>query len=88
MQDFPVRLPMAISVIIRATPNVITSTRYVTRNAPPPYCSARYGKRHRFPRPTAEPAAARMKPSLPEKLPRDAACSIPSAKVSDYILVG
>ena len=75
-QDFPVRLPMASSVISMTTPNVTTSMRYTSRKIPPPYCSARYGKRQRFPRPTAAPAVARRNPSLPENPPRFSTVSI------------
>ena len=35
---------------------------------PPPYCAAQYGNLHRFPRPTALPAAAITNPILPVKL--------------------
>ena len=37
---------------------------------PPPYFAARYGNLQRLPKPTAEPAAAKTKPSLPEKVSR------------------
>ena len=60
----PVFLPMAISVIISANPKVTASIRYISKNIPPPYFAARYGKRQIFPNPTAEPAAARINPSL------------------------
>ena len=40
----------------------------MTKNSPPPSFAARYGKRHRFPTPTALPAAAKTKPNCPEKL--------------------
>ncbi len=77
MQDLLVRLPMASSVIISVTPNVIIRIRYVIRKIPSPYCSTRYGKRHRFPIPTADPVAARMNSILLEKVPCEATFSVP-----------
>ena len=47
---------------------VSTSTRYTSKNEPPPSFAARYGNRHRLPTPTALPAAARTNPICPEKL--------------------
>ena len=58
-----------------AKPNVTARMIYTNRKLPPPYCAARYGKRHRLPRPTAEPAAASTKPMRLEKLLLDF-CSI------------
>jgi hypothetical protein len=37
-------------------------------NAAPPFSPAMYGKRHTFPKPTAEPAVARIIPILLPKL--------------------
>jgi hypothetical protein len=37
-------------------------------NTAPPFCPAIYGKRHIFPKPTADPAVARITPSLLPKL--------------------
>lgn len=42
--------------------------RYGIRNAPPPNLYVRYGKRHTFPSPTAEPIAARRKTVLEDHL--------------------
>ena len=67
MADCPVVRPSAVSRSSSDTPNVNTSTRYVSRNVPPPYFAARYGKRHMFPRPTADAAAARMNAHLPDQ---------------------
>ena len=41
------------------------------RKVPPPYFAAKYGKRHMFPRPTAEAAAAKMNAHLPDHDERD-----------------
>ena len=41
------------------------------RKVPPPYFAARYGKRHIFPKPTAEAAAAKMNAHLPDHDERD-----------------
>ena len=41
------------------------------RNVPPPYFAARYGKRHIFPKPTAEAAAAKINAHLPDHDERD-----------------
>ena len=38
--------------------------RYIITKAPPPYSPVIYGNFHIFPKPTAEPAAARINPSL------------------------
>ena len=67
MAERPVLRPMAVSSNRSDTPNVNTSTRYVMRNMPPPYFAARYGKRHMFPKPTADAAAARMKAHFPDQ---------------------
>ena len=45
-------------------PAVRIANRYGKINAPPPFVAAIYGNLHRLPRPTAEPIAASMKPSL------------------------
>jgi hypothetical protein len=37
-------------------------------NTAPPFCPVIYGKRHIFPNPTAEPAVAKITPSLLPKL--------------------
>jgi hypothetical protein len=50
-------------------PTVKTSIRYMIRNRPPPSFAARYGNLHKFPKPTALPAAASTNPMPPEKLP-------------------
>ena len=42
---------------------------YISRNAPPPFLAAPTGKPTKLPMPTAEPAAARIKPK------RDPNCS-------------
>ena len=67
----PVLRPRAVSTIISAKPKVTTSTKYVIRNMPPPYFAARYGKRHMFPKPTADAAAARMNAHLPDHEERE-----------------
>ena len=64
----PVLRPIEISVIINANPNVTARIRYTNKKDPPPYFAARYGKRHKFPRPTAEPDAASTNPILLVKL--------------------
>ena len=63
----PVLRPSADSSIINVKPKVTTSTTLVMRNTPPPYCAARYGNRHRFPKPIAEAAAAKMNAHLPDQ---------------------
>ena len=63
-----VLLPIATSVVRSTNPNVTTSTRYTSRNSPPPSFAHKYGKRQIFPTPTALPAAASTKPSEPLKL--------------------
>jgi hypothetical protein len=40
------------------------------RKTAPPFCPARYGNRQMLLNPMAEPVAARIKPSCPEKFPR------------------
>lgn len=40
------------------------------RKTAPPFCPARYGNRQMLLKPIAEPVAAKIKPSLPEKCPR------------------
>ena len=62
---FPVFRPIAISVVSRVNPTVSTSTRYRIRKSPPPSFAARYGNLHRFPTPTALPAAAKTNPICP-----------------------
>ena len=61
--------PIAISVVISANPNVNASMIYTKIKIPPPYCAAKYGNLHRFPRPIAELAAANTNPSPPENVP-------------------
>ena len=68
MQESPVFLPIAISVTMSAKPKVTARIIYTRRKMPPPYFAARYGKRQRLPKPTAEPAAASTKPMRPVKL--------------------
>lgn len=62
-------LPIAISVVISVKPNVSARIIYTRINIPPPYWAARYGNLHKFPKPTALPAAASTNPMPPEKLP-------------------
>ena len=50
---------MAISVVSSVKPTVKTSIRYMIRNRPPPSFAARYGNLHKFPTPTALPAAGK-----------------------------
>ena len=56
-------LPIVVSDIIMAYPNVSVSIRYVNKNIPPPYFAAKYGNLQILPSPTAEPATANMYPS-------------------------
>jgi hypothetical protein len=44
---------------------------YTMIKAAPPFSPTRYGKRQRFPRPTAEPAIATRAPKRLPKLSRD-----------------
>src|SRR5688572_5967099 len=44
-------------------PSSKRATKYGIMNAPPPFCTAWPGKRRKLPRPTAEPATARITPS-------------------------
>ena len=44
---------------------------YIIMNAAPPFSPTRYGKRHRFPSPTAEPAIATRAPNRLPKLSLD-----------------
>jgi hypothetical protein len=60
---------MAISPTMTGKQMRKINPRYINKNAAPPFCPARYGKRQIFPNPTAEPAAAMMNPKRPEKLP-------------------
>src|SRR5690606_41436252 len=55
--------PMVNSSIRIGIPAVNNANRYGMKNAPPPFSYATYGKRHMFPRPTAEPTAAMIKPA-------------------------
>ena len=61
-------LPIPISITNKEKPNVSAKIKYTRIKIPPPYWAAKYGKRHRFPKPTALPAAARTNPSPPLKL--------------------
>src|ERR1043165_2819322 len=45
-------------------PTSTSATKYGIMNAPPPFAAAVPGKRRKLPSPTAEPATARMTPSL------------------------
>jgi hypothetical protein len=45
-------------------PSKNSAQKYGIMNAPPPFWSACPGKRRKFPRPTAEPATARITPRL------------------------
>ena len=60
--------PMINSPTIRGRPIRMTQNIYKIRNAAPPFCPARTGKRQMLPNPTAEPAVARINPILLVKL--------------------
>jgi hypothetical protein len=53
---------MAISANMTDAPMVNTMRRYIRTKAPPPFIPVTYGNLQMLPRPTAEPAAAMMKP--------------------------
>src|SRR3990172_10650656 len=44
-------------------PRKIRAQKYGIRKAPPPFCAACPGNRRKLPKPTAEPATARMTPT-------------------------
>ena len=52
--------PIDVSDMINTYPKDTVKRIYTSRKIPPPYFAARYGKRQILPRPTAEPATARM----------------------------
>ncbi|GAB4007111.1 hypothetical protein GCM10029992_59890 [Glycomyces albus] len=56
-------------------PAVSSANRYGSRKAPPPNSYASPGKRQMFPRPIADPAAARMNPA---RVPQVSLCVIMS----------
>lgn len=62
------RRPMRNSLTITGTPSRATHSRYTSRKAAPPLLPTSQGKRQMLPSPTAEPAEARMIPSLLPKL--------------------
>ena len=62
--------PMAISPSMIGRQISAMQARYTTTNAAPPPCPTRVGKPQMLPRPTADPAAARMKPVRVAQLPR------------------
>ena len=51
--------------------------RYIIKNAAPPFFDAMTGKATMLPRPTAEPAAAKINPSLELNCPLDSATKTP-----------
>ena len=61
-------LPIPISITSNEKPKVSASIKYTKIKIPPPYCAAKYGNLHKFPRPTALPAAASTNPRPPLKL--------------------
>ena len=67
----PERLPIKISLTITGNPIRRIHKRYRRTKAPPPSLPALYGKPHIFPRPTAEPVAARTNVHLPIQVPCD-----------------
>ena len=52
--------PSVISSSSKETPKVKAKMKYVKMNVPPPNLAAKYGKRHKLPKPTAEAAAAKI----------------------------
>jgi hypothetical protein len=62
--------PILSSAIITGKPTKKQQTRYIIRNAAPPFEATSVGKRHIFPSPTADPAAASIKPNFEFQAPR------------------
>src|SRR6056297_1473957 len=56
--------PRENSSIRIGIPAVTKAKKYGMRNAPPPLSNAMYGNRQMFPKPIAEPTAARINPAL------------------------
>jgi hypothetical protein len=55
---------MINSLTIQGIPKTSTHIIYIRIKAAPPFSPVIYGKRHTLPNPTAEPAVARITPSL------------------------
>ena len=65
-----VRRPMVNSVIIIGKPSRMMNPRYTSTKTAPPFWPVMYGKRQIFPKPMADPAAAKMNPNLDVHVPR------------------
>ena len=61
---FLVFLPIAISETITGKHNIKQKNRYIKRNAAPPPLLTSKGNFQIFPKPTADPDAARINPNL------------------------
>ena len=66
--------PIVNSATIMGNPKIKIHPKYTIINAAPPWFPASYGKRQIFPKPTAEPAAAKTAPNLLPKLIRSFCC--------------
>src|SRR5699024_12404758 len=79
------RCPMEYSKNSNGIPADNSATRYGMIKAPPPFSYAMYGKRQIFPRPTAEPIAARINTQRPPKPERPRALAGIDAVYEDMI---